>query len=168
MAPLINTLLTMGPSLIRLFGQSKGGKTEVVAETLADVVNAVQGKPLNEQNKSLTSAIHGLPTDILKEIELGLAKIEAERENNRMQHDLGMHQAQQSTLQSRDIKGVRPAIASRHSWFTIGYISVMELASLFDKGSGANMEIAIAIASPTLAWFGFRTWDKFSNQGASK
>ncbi|WP_416305194.1 hypothetical protein [Neptunicella sp. SCSIO 80796] len=168
MAPFIAALLSAGPALIRLFGQSKGGKTEAVAETIAGTVEAIQGKPTDQQSTKLQALIDSLDPAEVNQIRLGLAQVEAEREKARLEHDTAMHTQQQLTIrESKDIKGVRPEVANRHSWFTCGYVCVSELLSAFDIGSGANMELALAIAAPTLAWFGFRTWDKFSKHGAT-
>jgi hypothetical protein len=168
MTSIIAALLSAGPSLIRLFGSSKGGTTEYVAETIADVVEKVQGNPNSTESVAKVQAVVDSldPSEVIQ-LKIGLEKVAAEREKAVLDHDLGMHQAQQQTLQSKDIKGVRPAIANRHSWFTVIYIVIFELLAAFDKGTGPNWEIAMLIASPTLAWFGFRTWDKFSKQGAT-
>ncbi|MCG7654679.1 hypothetical protein MHN00_14060 [Alteromonas sp. Cnat2-8] len=164
----ISALIKYGPSLIRLFGERKGGATEKVAHTIADVVEAVNGDTSPSSVAKVKATVDSLPPEVVGEIELGLAQIEAEREKARLTHDLGMHTQQQETLRSgKEIKTFRPEIARRHSWFTVAYIFVMELLNAFDYGSGANWEIALLIASPVLAWFGFRTWDKFSKQGAS-
>lgn len=164
----ISALIKYGPSLIRLFGERKGGATEKVAHTIADVVEAVNGDTSPSSVAKVKATVDSLPPEVVGEIELGLALIEAEREKARLTHDLGMHTQQQETLRSgKEIKTFRPEIARRHSWFTVAYIFVMELLNAFDYGSGANWEIALLIASPVLAWFGFRTWDKFSKQGAS-
>lgn len=168
MAPLIAALVSAGPSLIRMFGASKGGETEQVANTIADVVDTIKGKPTESQQARLQSVVDSLPPEEVSKIQLGLAKIQAEREKNRLDYDLGMHAQQQETIRSsKDIKGIRPEIANRHSWFALAYVGVFEGLGAYGIGSGANLEIALFIAAPTLAWFGFRTWDKFSKQGAS-
>lgn len=165
MGTLISLLLSAGPTVIRMFGQSKGGNTEAVAETVADLIDSSNGKPTEAQMQAMVKSLDPVA---IKELQLGLAQIEAEREKNQLDHDLGMHKAQQATIQSIDVKGVRPEIANRHSWFTVLYLFVFEGAAIFGKGTGANWEVATLIAAPTLAWFGFRTWDKFSKQGATK
>ncbi|WP_299072850.1 hypothetical protein [uncultured Paraglaciecola sp.] len=164
MAPIISLLLSAGPSIIRMFGKAKGGKAETVAEEVASFIDGNNGKPTQAQMQDM---VKNLDPEVMKDLEIGLAQIAAEREKNHLEHDLGMHQAQQTTLQSVDIKGIRPEIANRHSWFTCLYLFMFEGAAAFDYGSGANWEVATLIAAPTLAWFGFRTWDKFSKQGAS-
>lgn len=164
----ISALIKYGPSLIRIFGESKGGTTEQVAHTIANAVETVNGDTSPRSMAKVKATVDTLPPEVVSQIELGLAQIEAEREKARLTHDLGMHTQQQETLRSgKEIRTFRPEIASRHSWFTVAYVFAMELLDAFNYGEGANWEIALLIASPVLAWFGFRTWDKFSKQGAS-
>jgi hypothetical protein len=150
-----------------MLGNNKGGKTEFVAEAIADTIESLSGQSATNKATKLQSVVDSLPPDEVLKLKVALEQIEADREKTKLDHDLAMHQAQQATLQSADVKAVRPTIANRHSYFTMGYVGAMELLNAFDYGTGANWEIAGLIASPTLAWFGFRTWDKFSKHGAS-
>lgn len=168
MIPIINTLLNAGPSLIRLFGDSQNDTCKTIAHTIADVVSRMPSKPSLSDQTKLKSLLDSFDPEDIKILQLGLATIASERENHRFNYDLAMHEAQQKTLKSIDIKGIRPEIANRHSWFTVGYIVIAELLQTLGFSTGANQEIVLAIAAPTLAWFGFRTWDKFSKQGASQ
>lgn len=164
----VSALIKYGPSLIRLFGERKGGVTEKVAHTIANVVDAVNGDTSPASVAKVKATLDSLPPEVVVQIETELAQIEAEREKARLNHDLGMHTQQQDTLRSgKDIKTFRPEIAKRHSWFTAAYVFLMELLGAYNYGSGANWEVALLLASPVLAWFGFRTWDKFSKQGGS-
>ncbi|GAB5378982.1 MAG: hypothetical protein Alis3KO_00830 [Aliiglaciecola sp.] len=168
MAPLIiKTLLHAGPALLRLVGDSKGGQVGEIAEVAAKALEATHDKPQSTRAAALDIATKGIPKELLIELQVALADIEAQREKNVLDHDLGMHESQQQTLRSNGIQGVRPGIANRHSWFVIAYLFLFEAAAVLDYGTGASWEIATLIASPTLAWFGFRTWDKFSLKGAS-
>ncbi|MGQ8367116.1 hypothetical protein [Glaciecola sp. 1036] len=165
---ILGTLLSVGPSVIRLFSQSRNDNVGKSAGILADAIEAFQNNPTSNERLLLQSTIDSLDPNELSELKVELEKLEVEKKKLVLEHDETMHTQQQETIRtSQDIKGVRPAIASRHSWFTIVYIFVFELAAIFEKGSGSNWEITVLIASPTLAWFGFRTWDKFSKQGAS-
>ncbi len=173
MAPIISAglkaLITFGPSIIRTIGQSKGGATENVAESVADIVEVLGSNPSQTDINTAEIKLSKLPAAQLNQIHVALAKIDAEREQNKLNHDSTMHTQQQETLRSgKDIKTFRPEIASRHSWFTVLYIFLAEGAQSMGYGNGANWELAMLIASPLLAWFGFRTWDKFSKQGASR
>ena len=164
----ISALIKYGPSLIRILGESKGGTTEQVAHTIADVVETVNGDTSPSSVAKVKATVDSLPPEVVGEIELGLAQIEAEREKARLAHDLGMHTQQQETLRSgKEIKTFRPEIVSRHSWFTAAYVFITELLCAFGYGTGADWEVGLLFSSPVLAWFGFRTWDKFSKQGAS-
>lgn len=169
MAPLLAALISAGPSLIRMFGESKGGTTERVAHTVAEVVQAIGTNPTASQVKQLESVVNQQPSEEISKLSVELARIAAEREQNAMNYDVAMHTQQQETIRaSKDVKGVRPEIANRHSWFTAVYVIGMELAHATGLTSfGASMEIAMMLAAPTLAWFGFRTFDKFSRHGAS-
>lgn len=173
MSPIVAALINAGPALIRLFGKSKGGKTEAIAEGLADTVAAAQGLPGNKQQKLVENGLQALSPAEQLEFKVSLEQIKADMQANQLQHDQAMHAQQQQTIRtSADLAGVRPSIANRHSWFTCAYFVAAELAKLAGYGSGASMEIGLAIAAPTLAWFGFRTWDKFTgskfNQKGSK
>ena len=167
MAPLISTLLTAGPSLIRLFGKSQGGNIERTTETISAVLDTIQGKPSQEQVNRLQAVVDSLPPEEVTKLKVNLEQIAAEREKNRLDYDLAMHTEQQKTIRSVDPKGVRPETANRHSYYTMLYVCAFEVTEAFGYGTGASMELAMLIASPTLAYFGFRTFDKFSKQGAS-
>jgi hypothetical protein len=162
---LVTTLLAAGPTVLRLIGKATGGKTEFAAEKIAELIDGKPGKPTEASMQAMVKSLDPLA---IQELSVSLAQIEADKQKAALDHDLGMHQAQQDTIQSVDIKGVRPEIANRHSWFTAIYLFAFEAGAAFGYGTGANWEVATLLAAPTLAWFGFRTWDKFSKQGASK
>ncbi|WP_102798743.1 hypothetical protein [Bowmanella denitrificans] len=173
MSAILTTLLTAGPSLIRMFGQSKGGKVEQTAEAIADVVELVKGEPPAEQANILATRVKAVDQAALTELKLGLERlavereqIQAAREKERLQHDLGMHQEQQNTIRSGDnaedpyVRQTRPKIVRRSFWVLTAYIFGFEALHAFGKGTGADWEIALVLAAPVLAYFGFRTWDK--------
>lgn len=167
MAPLIKTLLSAGPSLIRMFGASKGGVTETVTEKIAETVEAVSGMSAPQKEAKLQALVDSLPPEEITKLKVNLEQIAVEREKNRLGYDLAMHTEQQKTIRSADPKYVRPKTANRHSYFSMLYVCAFEIAEALGYGSGASMELAMLIASPTLAYFGFRTFDKFSKHGAS-
>ena len=74
MAPLISTLLTAGPALIRLFGNSKGGNIERTTETISAVLDTIQGKPSPEQVNRLQAVVDSLPQDEVSELKVSLEK----------------------------------------------------------------------------------------------
>ncbi len=174
MGTLISALLAAGPTLIRTLGQSKGGATEVISETVADVIDSVQGKPLADQQAAVQTALKSASPDVLAQMQTTLAQIEADKQKAQLDHDLGMHTEQQKTIRAGDaskdeyVSHTRPKIARQSFWAMVCYVIAFEAAHIFGKGTGANWELAGLIASPMLAYFGFRTWDKFSKQGTSK
>lgn len=165
MAPLIQAALSLGPTVLRMLGQSKGGNVAKVTGVVADLIDSSNGNP---PPQSVQAELDKLTPAELSAISVDMARIAAEREKTRLNYDAQMHTQQQETIRSsKDLKGVRPAIADRHSWFVCVYILGAELTKALGYGTGASVELAVAIATPTLAYFGFRTWDKFSPQGAS-
>jgi hypothetical protein len=86
----------------------------------------------------------------------------------RMQIEDGQaeHRQQQETIQNGDnssdeyVRRTRPMMA-RQSWYgAAAYVFAFEGAKLFDKGTGADWEIAMMLLSVALAYNGFRTFDK--------
>jgi len=76
------------------------------------------------------------------------------------------HKEQQETIRSGDnssdeyVRRTRPMMA-RQSWYgAAAYVFAFEGAKLFDKGTGANWEIAMMLLSVALAYHGFRSFDK--------
>jgi hypothetical protein len=85
MAPLLATLLSAGPSLIRLFGNAKGGTTERVTETIADVVDKIQGNPTPQNQAKLQALIDSLDPLEIQKLALGLQQIQLDREKAYLQ-----------------------------------------------------------------------------------
>ena len=80
--------------------------------------------------------------------------------------DQSAHKEQQETIRSGDnssdeyVRRTRPMMA-RQSWYgAAAYVFAFEGAKLFDKGTGANWEIAMMLLSVALAYHGFRSFDK--------
>ena len=65
----ISALIKYGPSLIRLFGERKGGATEKVAHTIADVVEAVNGDTSPSSVAKVKATVDSLPPEVVGEIE---------------------------------------------------------------------------------------------------
>ena len=97
-----------------------------------------------------------------------LAKMANETKLAEMQYadDQSAHKEQQETIRSGDnssdeyVRRTRPMMA-RQSWYgAAAYVFAFEGAKLFDKGTGADWEIAMMLLSVALAYNGFRTFDK--------
>lgn len=164
-------LLKGGSMLLDLFGSSKGGKNQQVTSAISGVIKAVQGKPQAEQVNTVARAVEALSPEqkeILSRIQVDLAQIDAEREQNTFQHDIAMHTQQQETIRAGDkaqgkyVKETRPKMARFSGYVGSVYVVLMEAANLFGKGEGAQLELAAALFTPLLAYMGLRTWDAFS------
>jgi hypothetical protein len=97
-----------------------------------------------------------------------LAKMANETKLAEMQYadDQSAHKEQQETIRSGDnssdeyVRRTRPMMA-RQSWYgAAAYVFAFEGAKLFDKGTGADWEIAMMLLSVALAYHGFRSFDK--------
>jgi hypothetical protein len=152
-----------------MIGGSQGGNVETATSAVADVLDVIQGKPTPQQLETLEAKVNSIPPDVQATITVELARIEAEREQNRLNYDLGMHESQQKTIRtSPDVSGMRPRTAERAFYLTFLYVVGFEAGEAFGYGLGASFELAGLFISPTLAYFGFRTFDRFSKQGATQ
>jgi hypothetical protein len=151
-----------------MVGKSKGGEYEKITENLVSVFEKTKKLSSNNQIQELDLFAERLDPNAVDQLTIEVVKLENDLKKSLLHHDQAMHTEQQKTIRSSvDKAGIRPMVANRHSWFTAAYVLIFEVAEAFGYGTGANWEILTLIASPTLAWFGFRTWDKFSKQGGS-
>jgi cytochrome c1 len=149
-----------------MIGKNKGGRYEKITESLVDVFEKNKSYPKEAQELYLNDAIQESDSSAIRELNVEVLTLENDLKKSMLEHDQVMHTEQQKTIRSSaDKAGIRPKVANRHSWFTAAYVMLFEAAEAFGHGTGADWEILTLIASPTLAWFGFRTWDKFSKQG---
>jgi hypothetical protein len=131
--------------------------TKALARLKADPETLVKLEEIAQRNEADIRAHHR------KLLELELAD---------KQHE---HHEQQETIRTGDTAGdeyvrrTRPKIA-RQSWAgTAIYVFTTELIQAFGHGQGADWSLAVVMLSPAAAYFGFRTWDKFSpNFGVAK
>lgn len=84
MSPLIPLILNAGPSLLRMIGKAKGGKTESVIEKVVEVVEVVKGKSKAEQSLALDSVLNELPQDVMSDVQYELALINEQQESQKM------------------------------------------------------------------------------------
>lgn len=84
-------------------------------------------------------------------------------EELRIADEAAAHSEQQETIRSGDnaedqyVRETRPLLA-RQSWYgAFGFIAVAEIAKAAGYGSGASFELAALLASPALAYIGFRS-----------
>jgi len=176
MAPLVQLLLSAGPTVIRLIGERFGDKGKDVAHKVATVVEAVQGKPPTEAAGDINTAVQGMSPDemvVFSQMQIELARIAAEREKQALDHELGMYTQEQQTHRTEATEGTdfvketRPRIARQSAAACFIYVLVFELieaiGKLVDKTiAGADWEIATALLAPCLGYMGMRTLDAFS------
>lgn len=176
MIPMAQLLLSAGPSLIRMAGRAFGDKGERVGNTIADVVEAVKGKPAVVAEASINQAVAGMTPDemsIFSQMQIRLAEIAADREKNQLNHDLGIYTQEQETHRTEAAEGTdyvketRPKIARQSAAITFIYVLSFEFiktiyVALDLEHSGADWQIAGALISPCLGYMGMRTIDAFS------
>lgn len=171
------TLLTVGPSVIKMIGGLFGGKTESVANQVAAVAEKVRNLPAEQQQQTMRQTIETLPPDALVElrkIENEARRIEAEREANRLNAETAQHAAAMETIRTEAqhgdtyVKHTRPKIA-RHSFaITCVYVLLFELLRVYGKFKnidmpGASFEIAGALMAPCIWYITMRTGDAITS-----
>jgi hypothetical protein len=125
----------------------------------------------NDPAKAM-QALQNDPATVIRLRELAVQEEASIREHVRAMEEARLkdaqaeHSEQQETIRGGDnasdeyVRHTRPMMA-RQSWYgTAAYVFVFEGAKVFDKGPGANWEIAMLLLSVALAYNGFRTFDK--------
>jgi hypothetical protein len=162
---------------VRGIGSLFGGEAKEVADKVANVADAIQGKTPEAQRQAMQDVVDSLPPDAmveLKRIANEAQRIEAEREARQLEHAETMHHDTQETArveaQSSDeyVRRTRPHMARMSLYAGGTYALVMSILDLFGKGTGANMELLGVILSPALVYIGARTFDAFSKHKGPK
>lgn len=116
------------------------------------------------------AALQGNPETLLRLKELALQEQDSVRrhieamESLRLKNEADAHQEQQETIRSGDnaedeyVRHTRPKMA-RQSWYgTAIYIAAAEVCKWAGvAAAGASFDIAMILASPSLAYIGFRS-----------
>jgi len=173
----IISLLTAGPSILRAVGSFFGGETEKVANTVANVADAVQGKSPSVQKQAMEDAVKAMPPEAqaeLAKIANEALRIKAEMKARELEHEELMHHDTQETARveaasdDQFVRRTRPKIARDSFAAGIIYAVVMEILKALGYGSGPDVYILSAILSPGLAYMGVRTIDAFSKHKGPK
>lgn len=173
----VSLLLTAGPSILRGIGSLFGGKAGEVAEKVAGVADAIQGKTPTAQRQAMQEVVDSLPPEAmveLKKIANEAQRIEADREARQLEHAETMHHDTQETARveaaSTDqyVRRSRPKMARWSFYAGVAYAMVMSIAHLFEYGAGPVMSILSLILSPGLTYMGARTVDAFSKHKGPK
>lgn len=174
------TLLTVGPTVIRMIGNLFGGKTAEVANSVATVVDDVKGLPSDIARAELADHLGKMsPEQItaLKAIEVQIAQIEKEREANRLAAETAQQTQVQETArveaQSVDeyVRRTRPMLARKSAYVSFGYalctgVAFQFINAIYDTElPGVDTWIVGALFAPCLTYMGVRTVDAFSKAG---
>ena len=174
MHPLVLTLLANGPSMLRMAGNLFGGKTKAIADGVAGVMDAAQGKSAVEQRHALEKHINQLSVEDIEKlnaVKIRLEELAIEREKNRQVHEQVMHSETQQTARAEQehgndfVKETRPKIARQSFLAGTIYILVAESARIITSAwggdiSGADWTLAAALFAPCGGYIGVRSWDK--------
>lgn len=169
MAPLVSLLLSAGPSILRAVGARLGGKAAKAAESVASVVEAVQGR--QDAPQKLSEALEKLPPQEraeLVKLEVELARIEAEREKARLDAGTARWAQTQETArvevrsEDRYVRRARPRIALWSAAAGILYALTGPVSQMFGKPVQVDGAILGVLLSPVWTYMGARTVDAFS------
>jgi len=146
---------------MRAFGS---GKSADAAEAMVNAAKTLTGDSSGETavNKIIADPAlqlqyqQLLSNERLKFREMELADKQAE------------HKQQQDTIRTGDtaedpyVRQTRPKIVRQSFYGSALYLLAFEGMQAFGKGTGADWELLALLMSPVLAYFGFRTGDKWA------
>ena len=181
------TLLSAGPALVRGIGSLFDGETASVTEQVADMVDKVKGLPLEQAGATMQTMLGTLPPEklaslqkIQADLEIELARIDADREAARLQAETAQtaedQQTRRAEVQSDDsyTRRTRPKIARLSMYAALFYLLlcgvifpvITELFDSISKLPALNWSILMAIYAPALEYTGVRTADKWRAKNA--
>ncbi|HIF6018616.1 TPA: hypothetical protein ACX3GV_000105 [Vibrio parahaemolyticus] len=164
--------MEVGPAAIRGISSMFGGS--VTADKVAEMVEQVDsviGMSKDNKAMSLAQKLQTLPPESL--VELERIKVEMEKEVTRRQQ-LSLedkqqeHEQTQLTIRNGDnakdeyVRHTRPKMARQSFIMMVLYIVAMEIMKANDFGTGADVYLALTIATPAFAYLGLRTIDGFA------
>jgi len=174
------TLITAGPTLLRMVGNLFGGKTKEAADSVAGVVDTVRGLSGEVAKQKLEQHVAEMPPEQQAELltlQAKLAEIQKEREAAQLQAETAQQAQVQETArieaQSSDeyVRRTRPKLARQSAYVTFGYAVVVGVvfqivnAIYGTKLPAIDTWIIGALFAPCLTYMGVRTVDAFSRTG---
>ncbi|TOG93964.1 hypothetical protein CGI95_12270 [Vibrio parahaemolyticus] len=164
--------MEVGPAAIRGISSLFGGSE--TADKVADMVEQVDGAlgmTKEQKEMSLINEMQKLPPESL--VELERIKSEMQKEVTRRQQLLledkqQEHEQTQLTIRNGDnakdeyVRHTRPKMARQSFFMMVLYIVAMEIMKANDFGTGADVYLALTIATPAFAYLGLRTIDGFA------
>lgn len=164
----MDVLKTVAPTVAAALGGPLAGlAVEAVSKVFGwkdatkEKVEAILAGPLSPED---VARVKVAEMELIKhERELGLRFAELEVKDR-----TAAHAEQQATIRNGDnaedeyVRHTRPLVA-RQSWYgLVLYVVAFEGMKVYGKGDGASLELAMLIASPVLAYIGFRSmFDNF-------
>lgn len=175
------TLLAVGPAVIRTVGELFGGKAKETAHKVADVVEAVRGKPRQTAEDEVRQALRALPPEHqveLQRLTVRLEEIAADREKAHISADTEQFTQSQTTIRTEAehgtdyVKETRPWIARSAFKAGTAYVLISAFAHLIGRLNdivlpAPDMAIAATLYSPVGFYMTMRTFDAFSKAGKS-
>lgn len=174
------TLITAGPTLLRMVGSLFGGKTKEAADSVAGVVDTVRGLSGEVAKQKLGQHIAEMPPEQQAELltlQAKLAEIQKEREAAQLQAETAQQAQVQETArteaQSNDeyVRRTRPKLARQSAYVAFGYAAFVGVVfpiidAIFGTKLGAIDTLVIGtLFAPCLTYMGVRTVDAFSRTG---
>ncbi|MDF5005684.1 hypothetical protein P3596_02290 [Vibrio parahaemolyticus] len=164
--------MEVGPAAIRGISSMFGGsETANKVADMVEQVDSVIGMSKDNKAMSLAQKLQTLPPESL--VELERIKVEMEKEVTRRQQ-LSLedkqqeHEQTQLTIRNGDnakdeyVRHTRPKMARQSFFMMVLYIVAMEIMKANDFGTGADVYLALTIATPAFAYIGLRTIDGFA------
>lgn len=176
MAPLVLSLISAGPTILRTVGSLFGGKAKDAADSVANVVDAVRGLPVEEAQNRVSQHIAQMPPELqvqLQTLQVKLAEIERDRELNVLSAEttqlIQIQETARKEVESTDeyVRRTRPKLA-RQSWIAaIVYVFIVDIVfAVLNSSHQLNLPTEVdewilgGLLSPTLGYIGVRSIDK--------
>lgn len=165
--------LEVGPAAIRGISSMFGGSD--TANKVADMVENIDGVLGMTKEQKEMALINEMQDKLSpdKWVELERIKAEMQKEVTRRQ-ELALndkqqeHEQTQLTIRNGDnakdeyVRHTRPKMARQSFFMMVLYIVAMEIMKANDFGTGADVYLALTIATPAFAYLGLRTIDGFA------
>ncbi|MCZ6928695.1 hypothetical protein GST45_17675 [Serratia marcescens] len=182
-----SAVLKAGPSVLRTVGGWFGGDTAKTAESVAGIVENVNGavNP-QDQQRVLEQKLAQLPAEQLVQLEtlkVQLQQFQLERDKAVLADQQAAHHEQQDTIRNGDnavdeyVRRTRPLMARLSLYSSVLYVLLMAIgqqAAAIATAAGHPMtmpepdwDIALMLATPALGYLGFRTLDGFARYSKS-
>lgn len=176
----VELLRKLGPTLLRKFGKSHGGTTEVVAGSVADVMEGVRDEPEAQQQAAIAEALKGLSPE--QAVAFSSLQVELERvkqEGVWKDLEIQLEQVKQdgaarvAELAQTDVytKRTRPLIA-RQSWYVAAtyalgcHVALPLIAALYKIPPlliTFDWSVFLALCAPAMTYTGVRGFEKWKH-----